>query len=129
MNAKTYLLSAATFIAMALVTFGILRLLNYGNTSLIFVMASIAGLFAVAWNMHSAESDWFPGWQDKLSIGLFLASISLVLAFVLQLIFQPFPIPIVVYVISPIGVLIFPFIILNQFVKAYAKSTKSKKDV
>jgi hypothetical protein len=124
---KIYILGGLTYIVVAIVTYMILVVTNYDNTSIIFITGTISSLAIISWAFYKRGLRWKPTLIEKLKIAIFLVIIALVVITVLQLMFNAFAVPLVTYVVTPIGVILFSLFLTDQFSKAWNQKLEKTK--
>ncbi len=128
LNVKTYLFSAITFIVGAFVALAVLRWIDYNHPALALMLGTIMALGVVAWHVASRGNIWTPSVGEKLRLGLFLGCIGLLVGLCMHFLIQPFDHPVVTLGVGVIGICVFPFVMLSQFVASWNKQLESKSN-
>lgn len=124
----TYLISGLVYSATAFFVFLVILLTQYDTHTLIFLMGSICALSYIAWQRSKHNITALATRDEKITIGILFANFTLIVGLALQLLFHPFEYPEITIGIAIIGSFIFPFIILNTFVKAFNKDLQKKSN-
>ena len=122
-----YLAVIGTFIGVALITYGVIRMVGWDATDFALLAGAIIATQVGTWLWHR-EAPHAPERSVKMALGMLLSVTAVVFAVVFQAISGWLEYPEIVIPIAAIGCFAFPFLAVGSLWKAFSAGKASEQN-